>query len=128
MIFIANCSEKVMLFFILWCLKTLLHEFYCLIWTKYLLLPRLLNLRIELTQSLWVQHEVSKSFWISFIFLCLTGMICSLGYGAVTLQATLPQLITKNCTFKWWSVGSVIFAELYSVTVFFCNIFLIAKL
>lgn len=116
-------------FFTLWCLKFYYISF-LIVWSEpnYLLLPKLLNLRIiELTQSLSVWHEVSGGFWVSFIFLCLTGMICSLSYGAGTLQAVFVQLLTKNCPFKLWSLGSVVFAELYKVTQFY-NIFLIPNL
>lgn len=104
MIFTANYFWNRYIIFHSMVFKTLLHQlFYCLIWTKCLLLAGLLNLRItELTQSLWVWHEVSGGFWMLFICLCLTAMFCSRGYGAVTWQAD-PQLLTKNCAFKWWS-------------------------
>lgn len=49
----------------------------------------------------------------------------SLGYRAVTSQAASP---VTNKTL-WWSLGYiVIFAEIYNDTVFFYDIFLIAKL
>lgn len=73
---IFSASEKVLLFFSHYCILNFTASVFLLIWAKYLLLPRFFNLGItELTQSLWVWHEVSEGFWISFILLCLTGMI-----------------------------------------------------
>ena len=93
-------------FFTLWCFTFTTSAFCCWTWINYLLLPRLLKLRTELTQSLWVGMQWGQwGFWVPFIFCCLTGVIFLSRLWSCHLAGCVSLVTNKNCAFKTMVFG-----------------------